>query len=187
MAVAAPVEMAETGSCWIESLTSGWLFLVPGWLLAVGGKPDVLLAESRLVAGQILSCGPAGAEFPAYPRITDPLGGPGWLCGGTAAIGFDPLCGDGTGHALREAILAAAVIRAAAGGANIDSLLAHYRARLVAAFRRHLMVCRQFYATGGSGDWWRAELERIDQGIAWCCVDPPFRFQLDGFELRTTV
>ena len=73
--------MAGTGSCWIESLTSGWLFLVPGWLLAVGGKPDALLAESRLVAGQIKACGPASAEFPAYPRITDPLCGPGWLCG----------------------------------------------------------------------------------------------------------
>jgi hypothetical protein len=96
------------------------------------------------------------------------------------------LCGDGAGHAIREAILAAAVMRAASNGANPDDLLEHYRARLVAAFRRHLMVCRQFYATGGSGDWWRAELERIDEGIAWCGADPPFRFQLEDFELRAT-
>ena len=36
--------------------------------------------------------------------------GPGWLSCGTAALSFDPICGDGTGHAVREGILAAAVI-----------------------------------------------------------------------------
>ena len=186
-AAAVPVELkdgADPAACWIESLANGWLFLIPGWLLAVGNSPEALLGESRLIAEQIRGYGHAGAEFPAYPRIADPLCGPGWLCGGTAALAFDPLCGDGTGHAIREAILASAVIRAAAQGANADELLAHYRARLVAGFRRHLQVCRGFYATGGLGDWWRAELELIGKGIAWCGDDPQFRFQLDGFELR---
>ena len=177
----------DPAACWIESLRSGWLFLIPGWLVAVGGGPEALLAESRLIADLVKGFGRAGGEFPAYPRITDPLCGPGWLCGGTAALAFDPLCGDGTGHAIREAILASAVIRAAARGVNREELLAHYRARLVAGFRRHLEVCRQFYSTGGEGDWWRSELELIEQGIAWCGADPRFRFQLDGFELRTTV
>ena len=147
----------------------------------MGGSPQALLGESRLIAEQVGGCGRMGAEFPAYPRIADPLCGPGWLCGGTAALAFDPLCGDGTGHAIREAILASAVIRAAAQGANMDDLLAHYRARLVAGFRRHLKVCREFYATGGPGDWWRSELELIEKGIAWCGDDPQFRFQLTGF------
>ena len=79
------------------------------------------------------------------------------------------------------------MIRAAANGGNIADLLAHYRARIVAAFRRHLLVCREFYSTGGEGDWWRTELEQIDQGIAWCGAEPRFRFRLDGFELRPTV
>jgi len=144
----------------------------------------VLLGESRLIAEQIKRCGRAGAELPAYPRIADPLCGPGWLSGGTTALAFDPLCGDGAGHAIREAILASAVIRAAAQGAHADELLAHYRARLVAGFRRHLEVCRQFYSAGGSGNWWRTELELIEQGIAWCGAEPRFRFQLNGFELR---
>jgi len=175
---------ADASACWIESLANGWMFLIPGWLLAVGSPPDVLLGESRLIAEQIRRCGRAGAEFPAYPRIADPLCGPGWLCGGTAALAFDPLCGDGAGHAIREAILASAVIRAAAQGAHADELLAHYRARLVAGFRRHLEVCRHFYSAGGSGNWWRTELELIEQGIAWCGAEPRFRFQLNGFELR---
>ena len=178
------VECKDDSACWIESLRNGWLFLLPGWLLAVGGSPEALLGESQLVAEEVRVIGRAGGEFPAYPRIADPLCGPGWLCGGTAALAFDPLCGDGTGHAIREAILAAAVIRAEADPAD---LLAHYRARLVAAFRRHLEVCRGFYRTGGTSDWWRGELEQIERGIAWCGPDPRFRFQLTGFELRTTV
>ena len=31
--------------------------------------------------------------------------GSGWLACGTAAMGFDPICGDGTGYAVREGIL----------------------------------------------------------------------------------
>jgi flavin-dependent dehydrogenase len=120
-------------------------------------------------------------EFAAHPRIVDPLGGPGWLCGGTAAVAFDPISGDGTGYAIREAILAAAVMRSEAVPAD---LLAHYRARVVAGFKRHLEACRQFYATGGTGPWWREELARIEDGIRWCGPEPEFRFRLEGFDLK---
>ena len=65
-------------------------------------------------------------EFPAHPRVAWSLAGSHWLACGTAALAFDPLCGDGTGHAIREAILAAAVLRAIQRGANVDELLNHY-------------------------------------------------------------
>ena len=176
-------------ACWIESLDHGWLFLIPGpgetgWLLAVGDPAGPLLEESRLVARQIRCGSAAGSEFAVYPRIIDPVCGPGWLSGGTAALAFDPLCGDGTGHAIREAILAAAVIRAASTGADVESLLAHYRARLVAGFKRHLLACREFYATGGTSEWWATELRMIEEGIAWCGQESAFRYQLRGFELQ---
>jgi hypothetical protein len=185
-AATAAVELkpgSDPSACWIESLENGWLFLVPGWLLAVGDSPERLLARSRLIAAQVQKYDTAHGGFPAYPRILDPLCGPGWLCGGAAALAFDPLCGDGTGHAIREGILASAVFRASAGGLNTDDLIAHYRARLVAGFRRHLEVCREFYRTGGTGEWWRTELDLIHKGISWCGEDPPFRFQLTGFDL----
>ena len=159
IAVALAVEMkdeSDASACWIESLEAGWLFLTPGWLLAVGGTPESLLAQSRVVAAQIHEPRSTPREFPAYPRIADPLCGPGWLACGTAALAFDPLCGDGVGNAIREAILAAAVLRAIAEGANIDSVLAHYRGRLLAGFTRHLELCRQFYVAGNSGPWWDA-------------------------------
>jgi hypothetical protein len=183
---------SNSGSCWIESLESGWLFLVPtseksGWLLSVGGPTDDLLGGSRLIVEQIEPLDRSGGEFPAYPRIAAPMCGPGWLACGTAAMGFDPLCGDGTAHAVREAILAAAVIRASEREPS-ENILAHYRTRLLAGFKRHLELCREFYQRGWSGPWWDAELHHIRVGIAWCeaelGAEPDFRYQLNGFELR---
>jgi hypothetical protein len=184
-ATASPVEIkGDPQAFWIESLPSGWLFLLPGWLLAVGGEVDAMLAESRLIAGQIGHRGPAGAGWPAHPRIATPLFGNRWLSCGTAAVGFDPICGDGTGYAVREGILAAAVLRAADKGGNPEELGAHYTARVVAGFRRHLELCREYYRIGGAGPWWRSELEALEQGIAWCGPDREFRYRLNQFELE---
>jgi hypothetical protein len=179
---------------WIESLESGWLFLLPGlasaWLLSVGGPAEELLAHSRMVGAQIESLGAQAGQFPAYPRISDPLCGGGWLACGSAAMAFDPICGDGTGNAIREAILASAVIRAIAKHAKYEqknALFEHFRTRLLAGFLKHLQLCRQFYAAC-SGEWWTAELRRLDEGIAWCREqlggEPAFRYRLRGFELE---
>ena len=183
----------DTVACWVESLEDGWLFVIPserntGWLLAVGNSPDSLLARSRLVVHQIETPTGSAARFPAYPRIAWPLCGPGWLACGTAALAFDPLCGDGSGHAIREAILASAVVRAVAAGARADAVVAHYRARLLSGFKRHLETCLEFYETGRAGPWWDGELESVRQGIEWCGSElgsgVKFRYQLRGFELQ---
>jgi hypothetical protein len=184
-------ESSDPNACWIESLEHGWLFLVPGWLLSVGGPADALLAESRVIAPEITNIAASSGEFPAYARIASPLCSPGWLACGTAAMAFDPICGDGTGHAIREAILASAVIRGLAGGGSLDQLLAHYEARLTAGFRRHLMLCREFYLSGGTGPLWRRELDAIVQGIQWSDAKlgahAGFRYQLRGFELEPVI
>jgi hypothetical protein len=183
---------SDPEACWIESLEDGWLFMIPAapgsaWLLSVGGSS--LLERSRMIADQIKSWSPPIGEFPAHPRIAWPLCGKGWLACGTAALAFDPLCGDGTGHALREAILASAVVRAAARGDRVDQLLAHYEARLLAGFRRHLAVCRDFYRSGRAGPWWDSELESLDRGLEWCAEEMRTRADLGhrlvGFELRS--
>ena len=183
-ATVAQVVNADSSTLWIESLPAGWLFLLPGWLLAVGGNADALLADSRLIAPQIHERGPAGPTWPAHPRIVEPLCGDGWLACGAAAVGFDPICGDGTGYAVREGILAAAVINAAARGEDEAALREHYTARVVAGFRRHLELCRDYYRTGGTGPWWREELKALERGIEWCGRDPQFRYRLNGFELQ---
>ncbi len=171
--------------CWIEALENGWVFLLPEWLLAVGAPAEELLGKSRLIADQIEHVEPASGTFPAHPRILEPLTGPDWMACGSAGMAFDPICGDGAGNATREAILAIALICAASQGEPVDDLLAHYRARLVAGFARHLELCRPFYAAI-TGDWWRAETEMIDRGLEWCrerLLGHQYRYQLRGFEL----
>jgi hypothetical protein len=188
------IDSSDTTACWIESLDRGWLFLLPstaqaGYLLCVGDKTDSLLADSRLIAPRIEVAAGASSEFPAYPRIAHPLCGPGWLACGTAALAFDPLCGDGTGHAIREGLLAAAVIRAAAAEeTEVEPLLQHYQGRLAIGMLRHLQLCREFYCAGHTGRWWAQELDLLDQGIQWCDRElagaPRFRYRLSGFELQ---
>jgi len=179
---------AEPSASWIEAVEDGWLFLNAGWLASVGAPPEVLLEKSSLVASRIARFEPARAKFPAYPRMAAPLAGEKWFACGSAAMAFDPICGDGTAHAVREAILASAAIRAADAGQDRTRVTAHYEARLTAGFARHLEESRRYYASGGDGPWWRAELAAIDQGIAWCRAKleahGPFRCALDGFDLR---
>jgi len=196
MASAIAVRLKETSppeTCWIESLENGWLFLIPhapgsAWLLAVGSAPAALLSASRVIQNQIAEAQASARQFPAYPRIVSPLAGDRWLACGSAAMAFDPLCGDGTAHAIREAILASAVIRAVVKDGQLDSVRAHYQARLTAGFRRHLALCREFYTSGGNGPWWRGELDAIQQGVAWCDTrlksHGEFRYQLRDLELH---
>ncbi|HTS61196.1 MAG TPA: hypothetical protein VMH28_04185 [Candidatus Acidoferrales bacterium] len=182
----------NAAALWIESVSAGWLFLLSaggraGWLLSVGGAADSLLGESGLIAPFIDGLGDPAGTFPAHPRMASPLCGRGWLSCGTAALSFDPICGDGTGYAIREGILAAAVIRAADRGEDEAALRSHYRNRILAAFQRHLELCRAYYRTGGSGPWWQGQLEALEEGVRWCrsaLAGEVFRYRLKGFELE---
>jgi hypothetical protein len=163
----------DQSACWIESVDSGWLFLLPrgeneaATLIAVGEIPGPLLGQSRVVAGLIAALEGPVAEFPAYPRIAVPLCGDGWLACGAAAIGFDPLCGEGTGNAARQAYLATAIIAALRKGEPAEDLLAHYTSRQMHGFLRHLQICLAFYQTAGSGRFWQSETAMLQQGIEW--------------------
>ncbi len=196
IAHAVPVHMKETASdaCWIESLQAGWLFLLPagehnGSLISIGEPPSNLLAQSRLVAPQIDSLVGSAAEFPAYPRVLDPLCAPRWLACGSAAMSFDPICGEGAGNAVREAILASAVVMEnLASPLHPDRVLSHYSSRLLHGFLRHLDVCRRFYFSGRRTAWWDAELASLERGIAWAesrlSALPEPQFRLVGFHLQ---
>jgi hypothetical protein len=184
LATAASVEMKSQQACWIESVDQGWLFLNSGWLLSVG---EASLDQSKVIVNQIETIDASPSQFPASPRMTAHLNGPNWLCCGTAAMAFDPLCGDGTAHAVREAILASAVIRRIAQGDEPAPLLAHYEARLTAGFHRHLAECHNYYQSGGSSSWWRDQAEASARGMEWCRQKleshGKFRYQLNGLEL----
>ncbi len=186
-------DTADAASCWIESLEEGWLFLIPNgpdsaWLLAVGCPPEMVLERSGVIAGRLASIGEPAGRFPADPRIMAPLTGSNWLACGTAGLAFDPICGDGTAHAVREAILASAVIQGISTGGDAAALLTHYEARLTLGFYRHLAASVDFYRSGDSGPWWDGELESLRRGLGWCedrmKAYGRFRYQLIGFELK---
>jgi hypothetical protein len=195
VAAAATVKLkpgCDPEASWVEALPHGWLFMLPneenGWLLSVGGDAETLLAESSLLASRILSVQGETRTFACHPRVAEPLCGPGWMACGSAALGFDPLCGDGSGYAAREAILAAAVVRAALDGAENGGLLAHYRGRLLAGFAKHLEVCAEFYRSGYGGPWWDEQKSAAEEGLAWCQAQRAgvsgFQYRLSGFSLE---
>jgi hypothetical protein len=178
LAATAMVELTPQAAdhcCWIESLPGGWLFLLPsgnrrGALVSVGYSPGDLIEQSRLITRQIsnLTAVTSPAHyFPAFPQILSELSGPNWLACGSAAMTFDPLCGEGAGHAVREALLAAAVVHASEKGYATETLLNHYATRLMMGFLRHLHTCLPFYLTGGVGDFWKAEAAALQAGITW--------------------
>ncbi|BBC73927.1 conserved hypothetical protein [Altererythrobacter sp. B11] len=192
---AAPMHLLhaeDAEACWIESVAEGWLFMLPGengrgWLLGVGAPLDALLAQSRHLAPRLEPLGAPTASFAISPRMRSRLRGDDWLACGTSAIAFDPICGDGTAQAAREAILSAAVLAGIERGEDREALLTHYESMLLAAMRRHLQLCLQFYETGGTGRWWRTQAEALREGFAWCTARlgamPEPRFLLRGFTL----
>lgn len=186
----------ESNACWIESLDSGWIFLIPtahgqGWLLGVGAELDTLLSRSRYLQRRVVVAQPARAIFETAPRMLNRLSGPNWLACGTQAIAFDPICGDGTGQAAREAILAAAVIQALAdrdcAETSCDKILTHYHSLLLASMRRHLRLCAQFYTSGGCTPWWQQQVSDLIKGFEWCSAQleklPEPKYELHNFRL----
>ena len=152
----------------VETVAGGWLFLAPcggdeallqAMLPAPPAAPATalagLLADSRLVAPAIDGRTGQTTVFSAAPRISAPLCGPGWIAVGDAAIALDPICGDGTGHGLRAALLAAAVLDA--GAAHPDGLR-HYEVRTRKAWLDHLNACVDFYSGGWTSELWSAEI-----------------------------
>jgi hypothetical protein len=195
-AMAAAVELApgaDGAACHVEATAGGWLFLIPcgdgqAWLLGVGDTLDALLGQSRLVAARIATLGPTVARFETAPRMLETLAGEGWLACGTGAIAFDPICGDGTAQAVREGILAAAVIAGIREGDDDSAaLIDHYQSMLLAAMRRHLQISLPFYRGGGTSPWWREQAEAVAGGYAWCTARlaamPEPRFVLRGARL----
>lgn len=183
---------ADPATCWVESIEDGWLFLIPdgsggAWLLAIGGSPEVLIGHAPMIAPLIATMEPAGATFDTSPRMLEHLAGEGWLACGTAALAFDPICGDGTAQAVREAILASAVVTALAHGEDPAALTTHYHSMLLAAMRRHLQLSLPFYGGAGSGPWWREQYAAARAGYDWCTaqlsLQPEPRFALHGFDL----
>lgn len=187
--------------CAVEAVAGGWLFLLPlggdGAVVQaiVPQRPsdlaaalDGVLVQSRLVARLIAARGDACEAFACSPRLRREPARPGWLAAGDAALAFDPLCGDGTGQALRCGLLAGAVIAAIARGEPEAACLTHYRQRLRRAMRAHLNAVIAFYSMAPCHDLWEREIARARQALDPLAADDvhpaaPTRYRLERLSL----
>jgi flavin-dependent dehydrogenase len=171
---------ADPDTCWIEAGAQGWVFLAPlGRRRAVvqAAFPEAPERASATALAEMVGTMPriaslvADLETPVQlhriaPAVRDPLAGDEWLALGGTAMALDPICGDGTGQALRSGLLAAAVVTALAEGGDRTMLVAHFTRRLVRSFAAHLAACSQFYQPALFGPSWQREIAETQAAAA---------------------
>lgn len=161
---------------WLETVPEGWLFLAPIGNhrailqvmvpLITGESSDlstVLLEQTRHIQKYIAPISNSIGIFSAFPQILQPLSGNKYLAVGDAAFSVDPISGDGTGYAIRGAILATSIINAIASGLSSSECLEHYTLRLEKAFDAHLQQCLQYYLKGFTSLLWQREIEKMQK------------------------
>lgn len=169
---------ADEETCWMEATPAGWLFLAPlgsrrALLQVVVPLPppdpaaalSLALRATRRIGTLVSDVAGPPRLFDASPGLMKYVCGSRWVAVGSLACAYDPLCGDGTGYAVREAILAAALLDGIERGLPREPCLEHYRKRLTHALHAHLRACCSFYALAGFDDTWRDELVALEYGL----------------------
>jgi len=162
-------------TCVIETVRDGWVFLLPA---GAGGAslqfvsipsitpipaPNEAVAATRTIRKAIDSIGAWSDPMPCMPRIRLSPARPGRIAIGEAALGFDPISGDGVGHALRGTVLAATLLHGIANGTPIAECLDGYAYTLRRAMTHHLKTCLGLYAYTPD---WCDELSAMASGVA---------------------
>ncbi len=170
------INSVEEDIYWIETVPEGWLFLAPlgnkkailqAMVPLISGESSDLLAilikQTRYIQDYIAELSASIAIFVAFPQILQPLSGKKHLAVGDAAFSVDPISGDGTGYAMRGAILATSVIDAIASGLSGSDSLKHYTLRLEKTFDAHLQQCLEYYLRGFTSSLWQREIKRMQK------------------------
>jgi flavin-dependent dehydrogenase len=196
--------LVEEDIYWIETVSEGWLFLAPlgdnrailqSMVPLLSGESGAifinLLKQTRYIQDCISQFSGTLAIFAASPQILQPFCGERWLAVGDASFSVDPFSGDGTGYAIRGAILAASIIDAVASGLSSSDCLEHYSLRLQKAFDAHIQQCFQYYLKGFTSSLWQWEIERMRkaQELLQQTKNKDFTYTLKGFQFvkRETV
>jgi len=158
--------------CLMLAAGSGWLFVLPLGAgaasvqyigVALPPEPADLLAAHPLTDG-VAAVGDWSAPVAAMPRWRPDPVRIGVLAVGEAALGFDPISGDGVGHALRGLVLAATDLAAITGGGDAAAILARHAATLRSAMAQHLKACSGLYADAGAA--FAGEVAAMTAGLA---------------------
>ena len=190
----------DSTTSFIEATPGGWLFLAPvarGRAVLQAVVPEkpadvvqttrALLDPTKQIKRIVKDLADAAFTVECAPKKLDRMDGPNWLATGTAACSYDPLCGDGTGYAIRAAILAAAVLDGIDRETKKESLLTYYKLRLTYAFYTHLRSCLSLYSSASFNHIWRRELSMMEDGLGKVEQElsnmSTTQYQLNGFEL----
>lgn len=164
--LAGHVRSADGGISRTATTGRGWIHLVPlgdGRGLVRAATPVPPDDPEGFLADELADTGldewvtePPGQVTvgPAAPWLARQRAEPGRIHIGGAVLRLDPVSGSGVGHAVRTAILAAAMLSEIRDGKPAADLLGQYHRRLGAAFHRHLCGCAAHYRTAfDSADW----------------------------------
>jgi flavin-dependent dehydrogenase len=169
---------ADPAACIMETVPGGWLFLLPTGtaiaslqLMAVPGDVPpppaaALIAGTSAMRAAVAGAGPWSPPLPAMPAITLPLTAPAGLAAGEAALAFDPIAGDGVGHALRGAVQVATTLDAIAKGADAAAALADQERLMRRVMAHHLAACLKHYDDPALGGAWADEVAAMQAGLA---------------------
>lgn len=181
---------SEQTACWMETVPDGWLFLAPlgqnkallqCMVPMMKEEPNnivTLLNQTRFLKTFVDTFLGSNCLFKAFPQILDPLCGSKWIAVGDAAFSLDPISGDGTGYALRGAILAASVINSIASGLDRSQCLRHYTTRIHKTFVSHIQECLKYYSNGFSSSLWEREIKLMQTVLQYGFdIDNQTKFQ----------
>ena len=169
---------SRTDVCIMESIERGWVFLLPIGagqaalqFISVSEASALLnaseiVAATRMIRDAVATVGLWTGFVPCMPKARLPPARPGQIAIGEAALAFDPISGDGVGHALRGAVLAATVLQAIADGKPMRNCLDDYASTLRRAMTQHLSICLRLYADVPRAAGWPEELVAMKSGIA---------------------
>lgn len=167
--------------CVMETVVDGWIFLLPTGAgqaslqfvsipsITLKRTPSEVVAATRTIQKAIDDIGVWSDPMPCMPRARLPPACARRIAIGEAALGFDPISGDGVGHALRGAVLAATSLHAIADGTPIAGCLDGYASTLRRAMTHHLNACIGLYE-GMFG--WKDEVSAMAAGVALLTAPP---------------
>jgi 2-polyprenyl-6-methoxyphenol hydroxylase-like FAD-dependent oxidoreductase len=171
----------------VEVIDTAWLYCFPigdnraCLQVTIPDSPDLppdrfmanILQKSRFLCDLVHGIDTPVSVLDSAPAVSRPLTGMHWISIGSAAVRFDPLCGDGTAQSMRTGLLAAAAVMLAISRNMPTQAVEHYAQRVEGTVGAHLRACSAFYGTAGFGASWKDELSRIETaGTTSARVDP---------------
>jgi hypothetical protein len=150
-------DTAQNNYCQMLQIEGAWFFLFPvstaTGCLQVMHVPGAVynFEEAAFIIKQPSGLIIKAAEnknaivFPAFPRLSKKFYGENEIFIGPSLVRYDPIAGDGTGHAIRSAAWAARIIMRSFQNEDVKELKQTFQSSITTHFQQHLASCREHY------------------------------------------